>query len=413
MGRLMKRARLFLLAAMFLSLGAAPVNAGRPVPPGIDKIDPIEDAVTGKGLTDAAALGCILPLTGRYASYGNRALDTIVLAAGLFDPQKRSPVKLFIEDSASRPENARNAVARLVNKGAVAIIGPLGSDEAQLAAEEAQRLKIPLLTLTQKEGLTEAGNYVFRNFLTGSQQIKSLVKYAIQNLQLRRFAILYPEDGYAPEMVKLFHQEVRRLKGSIVWSEGYKSGETNFSEKIRKLTDMTEKSRTGNNLPGQPMQRTFSFEAFFIPDSYRAVKMIVPQLVNYDVQGVRLLGLNGWNSQALFSMEEPGNLEGAVFTDGFFAESIYPEASDFVEAFYAAYGREPDVIEAEVFDSAGMAVKIIKESRGLTREKFRDSLLQIRAYSGVTGRTSFSPQRDAEKEAFVLTVQNGKIVQIK
>lgn len=416
MGCLIKKRRFFLLLATFLSLGltaAAPVDKGLPDFKSKDKADTIDAAVRAPDLAEGVALGCILPLMGRFASYGNRALEAIVLAAGLFDPQKKSPVKLLIEDTASRPENDRSAVERLVDKGAVAIIGPLGSDEAQVAAAEAQRLKIPILTLAQKEGLTGVGNYVFRNFLTGSQQVKSLVKYAIQDLQLRQFAVLYPDDGYAPEMVKLFHQEVMRLNGNIVWSEGYKIDEINFSDKIRKLTDMAETSRKDGDLPGQPEQRTFSFEAIFIPDSYRVLKMIVPQLVNYDVQGVRLLGLNGWNSEALLSTEEPGNLEGAVFTDGFFAESIYPEAIDFVDAFYAAYGREPDVMEAEVFDTVGMAVKVVKENRGYTRDQFRDRLLLISAYPGATGRTSFAGQRDAEKEAFILTVQNGKIIQIK
>jgi hypothetical protein len=31
----------------------------------------------------------------------------------------------------------------------------------------------------------------------------------------------------------------------------------------------------------------------------------------------------------------------------------------------------------------------------------------------VTGKTSFSPSRDAEKELFVLTVKDGQIIQVK
>ena len=39
--------------------------------------------------------------------------------------------------------------------------------------------------------------------------------------------------------------------------------------------------------------------------------------------------------------------------------------------------------------------------------------LQLNRYPGVTGRTSFPPTQDAEKELFVLMVKDGKIVHVK
>jgi len=408
--------RLFVLAVLVMQInsasGAASLEA-RAIP-GKSEEGSAAAADPALGTSHPYTLGCILPLSGKFAAYGNRALESLILAAGFFDPQRSSSVKLLIEDSQSRPEKARAAVARLVREGVVAIIGPLGSEEAQGVAEEAQRLKVPLLTLTQKEGITAIGEYIFRGFLAGSQQIEKLVKFAREDLQLQRFAVLYPEVAQAREMAGLFRQEVTRRGGTIVWTGAYKNDQTDFAEPVKKLTAATEVTRIENDqVEGSP-SRSFNFEAVFIPDSYRAVKMIVPQLVNYDVRGVRLLGMSGWNSPELLYMEEPGNLEGAVFTDSFFTAGIYPPTLDFVDRFYAAYGREPDVMEAEVFDAAGMAVKILLEGKGgLTREKFRNSLLGISSYQGVTGRSSFSTKRFIAKEAFVLMVKDGKIVQVK
>lgn len=398
-----------LFPAISAVAGQAPANTDQSI---TDQVKSLADTLNTARQTEPQTLGCILPLTGRFAAYGNRALEAIILAAGLFDPQKKSPVKLLIEDSESRPEKARAAVAKLASSGAVAIIGPLGSDEAQEAAPEAQRLNIPLLTLTQKEGITDAGHYIFRNFLSGSLQVKTLVKFAMDDLRLRKFAVLYPDDSYAQEILKLFHREVTRRQGSIVWAEPYKNDQTNFGEQIRKLAVTMENTQAGDGVTDQPPPKTINLDALFIPDSYQVVKMIVPQLVYNDIHGVRLLGLNGWNSRELLAMEN-GYLEGAIFTDGFFAESNYPGAIDFVEKFYAAYGREPDVMEAQIFDTAGMAVKIISENKSETREKFRNSLQGITAYPGVTGRTAFSLTREAEKDAFVLTVKDGKIIQVK
>ena len=154
------------------------------------------------------------------------------------------------------------------------------------------------------------------------------------------------------------------------------------------------------------------FEALFIPDSYDRVAMIVPQLAYYDLTGIRLLGTSGWDSPELLKTD-PKHLEGAVFVDGFFADSFRPEANDFIENFYMAYDREPDTMEALVYDAADMAVRVLVENRGGTRDAFRKGLLQLNRYPGVTGRTSFPPTRDAEKDLFILMVKAGKIVHVK
>ena len=121
---------------------------------------------------DRYAIGCVLPLSGRNAAAGNKALDAIILASGVFDPIVKSPIKLIIEDSQSRPEIARAAVAKLaLEDGVICILGPIGADESLDAAREAQRLKVPIMTLTRREGITDIGNYVFRSYLTNRVEI--------------------------------------------------------------------------------------------------------------------------------------------------------------------------------------------------------------------------------------------------
>jgi hypothetical protein len=70
-------------------------------------------------------------------------------------------------------------------------------------------------------------------------------------------------------------------------------------------------------------------------------------------------------------------------------------------------------MEAKVFDAAGMAVKIIKENTGATRENLQNSLLSTKGYPGDIGRISFTAAGDADKEAFIPAVRDGKIVQVR
>ena len=369
-------------------------------------------AVVPAPAASTSAIGCILPLSGRNAAYGNNALDAVLLAAGVFNAAKETPIRLLIEDSQSEPAVAGAAVGKLADKGVTCILGPLGSLEALEAAKEAQRLKVPILTLTQREGITGIGDYVFRNFLTAAMQVRTVVQYAQADIGLRRFAILYPEDPYGQEMARLFREEVLRKGGEIRREQSYNTDQTDFGEEIRALAGLPPAIPAPDVPAIAPPKPTPGFEALFIPDSSSRVAMIVPQLAYHDITGIRLFGTSGWDSPDLLTTD-PEHLQGAIFVDGFFANSFRPEVNRFIEAFYMAFRREPDTMEALVYDAADMAVRLVIENRGGTREAFRKSLMQVKGYQGVTGKTSFSPSRDAEKELFVLTVKDGQIIQVK
>jgi ABC-type branched-subunit amino acid transport system substrate-binding protein len=357
-------------------------------------------------------IGCILPLSGRNTAYGNQALDAVLLAAGVFNSSKETPIRILIEDSQSEPAVAGAAVGKLADAGANCILGPLGSQEALEAAKEAQRLKIPILTLTQREGITEIGEYVFRNFLTAAMQVRTVVQYALTELGLRRFAVLYPDDPYGNEMARLFREEVRRKGGEIRSERSYKTDQTDFAEEILALGGVAPVS-SGIDVTGVPLpKQNPEFEALFIPDAHDRIAMIAPQLAYYDLTRIRLLGTSGWDSPDLLKTD-PKPLEGAVFVDGFFSDSFRPEVNDFIENFYTAYGREPVAMEALVYDAADMTVRVLVGNQGGTRDDFRKGLLKLNRYPGVTGRTSFPPTRDAEKDLFILMVKDGKIVHVK
>ncbi|MBW2636845.1 MAG: penicillin-binding protein activator, partial [Deltaproteobacteria bacterium] len=230
-----------------------------------EKARDLRQRISEIGTTDRYAIGFILPLTGRYSVYGERTLDAIILASGVFDSRREIPVKLIIEDSKSDPIAAREAVAKLARKdNVIGIVGPLGSTTSSAAAEEAQKIGIPILTLTQKEGITETGDFVFRNFLTSTMQIQSLVKYTFENLGLTSFAILYPDDSYGTEMMNLFWDEVLNYGGEIRGIESYDTAQTDFGKEIKSIVHLDSPESEENPEEAEPF---IDFDALFIPDS--------------------------------------------------------------------------------------------------------------------------------------------------
>lgn len=358
-------------------------------------------------------LGCILPLTGRHAAFGKAALDAILLAAGVFDPRRATPIRLLVEDSQSEPDLAGAAVESLARAGVVGILGPLGSQEALEAAREAQRLTVPIMTMTQREGITAVGNQVFRNFLTAALQIEAIVRHAREELGLARFAALYPDDAYGQEMMRLFREEVRRRGGEIRREAPYRTDGTDFSEPIVRIGGqplLPSAAASGGHL-SVPVAAP-DFEALFIPDAAFRVGLLVPQLARHGLAGIQLLGTSGWHSPELLA-NDPGSLEGARFVDAFFHSGTGMPTSDFVDRFSLTFGRVPQTMEALVYDAAAMAAQVILRNPGGTRETFREGLLALQGYPGVTGETSFPSSRDAAKTLFILAVRNGQVLQVR
>ena len=109
-------------------------------------------------------VGVILPLSGIHRPFGERALQGIQCA--IKETRLYPLISLAIRDSKGSPWEAEKAVEELVNKEKViAILGPLLSIDVERAAKKAQQLKVPLLTLSQKEFPSGKGDLIFQNSL--------------------------------------------------------------------------------------------------------------------------------------------------------------------------------------------------------------------------------------------------------
>ncbi|MRR14829.1 MAG: hypothetical protein EG826_00060 [Deltaproteobacteria bacterium] len=364
---------------------------------------------------DRYAVGCILPLTGRFADAGNRALDAVLLSADMFNQRSRSPWKIVVADSGETPQKMKDAVRYLADQAhVIAIAAVSGTGEAIDAAREAQTRNVPLILITSKEGVTEVGEYVFQHFLTPTQQMEALTHYALETLNVAIFSVLYPQDEYGADMVRIFRREAKAIGGKVDKIIPYSKTQTDFAEQIGKLTRnrITAQEKVYATRDEAKSRLTVDFEALFIPDSAFRVKMITSQLAFYNIKGVQILGTSLWHSPELLK-KGTDYLDGAVFADSFFVNGLLPETNDFVDVYYSAYRREPDNTEALSYDTMGIMLSVLEDPRIKTRTDFRKGLLAVTGFRGVTGSVSFRGNRVAQKDAFILKVENGKFIQVR
>ena len=151
-----------------------------------------------------------------------------------------------------------------------------------------------------------------------------------------------------------------------------------------------------------------NFQALFIPDDYRSILMIAPQVAFFDVTDLTLLGTNLWNSPVLLKGER--YVQGSIFPADFFLDSTNPNVVAFRTRFKEVFDREPDFFSAIGFDTAKILVQAITQNEAWTRDEIKDALMKVKDYPGVTGVTSFTSNGDAEKELFILTIKGDNIV---
>lgn len=350
---------------------------------------------TAPAYTARGAVGCLLPLSGSYQIYGNRALKGVELARD----QYGSAAELIIKDTASDPGRAVQGVQELAEEGAAAIIGPIITAEA--AAAEAQRKGIPIVTFTQKEGIADIGDCVFRNFLTPKMQVEAIVSYATRYLGLYNFAVLYPEEKYGDTFMHLFWDELVSQGGKVVSVESYDPNQTDFGGPIRKLAGTYHRKRSGAD-----------FDAIFIPDAPAKAGLIIPQLAFYDIYNVKLFGTNLWHSDKLIKMAKK-SVQGAVMPDVFFAESYSENVRNFVADFRAKFGESPGFIEAIAYDTAIMLFGIVERTDMQHGNTVKSELMQVRDFRGVAGLTSFDDKGEAHKKIYLLRIEGNEFTEVE
>ncbi len=374
-------------------------------------------ALTGENWLQRA-VGVVLPLSGRFSAFGELIRRGMELALELQGAQETG-IRFLFRDGAADPIKSQQAVQQLATGDkALAIAGPITGSASEAAAQQAQSEKIPLLTLSQRDQLPETGPYIFRNSLTSKLQAQELARYAIEELGMSSFGVLYPDNRLGREMLELFSEEVRKRNGLVVASESYLEEDNDFGRQIKLLKgedpSFDEEDMTDQEILEDLFVPDFppvDFDALFIPDYADRVGMIVPQLAYYGIEELPLLGINGWNSPDLLRLAGPF-VEGALFVDGFYAYSSYPFVKEFVNRYFEKYGEEPTILEAQGFDVANIFISLLARDDVRSRDDLRLALSQLANYPGVTGATTFNLVGDADKVLFVLQVQNGNIVQV-
>lgn len=325
-------------------------------------------------------------------------LRGILLATRVFERKEAGyrAVTVAVRDTEGTPEGAARAVSELVkDEGAVVLLGPLSSGEAPAAAAAAQKLRVPIITLTQREGIIGEGEYVFRSLLTPTDEARAVAIYATRRLLISRFAILHPADPFGRALATAFAEEIAGRGGRITKRASYE-GTFDIPEKVGALYERSPEGETAA-----------PWDAIFIPDGVFAARIAARHLREAGVRGRKMLGTGLWNtSDALLG----DTLVGAVFAAAFSESDARPASRAFSASYRRTFEDAPDALAAQAHDVAALLVSLMGPGSRNGPRHLRERLEVTSGIDGAAGTLRFEGGRDAHRGAIILTVRGGRIV---
>jgi len=333
-------------------------------------------------------IGMYGSLTGDGASFGQSskegtelAVEEINAAGGLLGGRK---FKLLIEDDQSKPEEASNAVTKLISQDrVVAVLGEVASRRSLAAAPIAQRFQVPMITPSStNERVTEVGDYIFRVCFIDPFQGEVLAKFAFNDLKAKKVAVLKDiQQDYSVGLTDSIVSHFKALGGEVLDPVSYTSGDSDFKAILTQVRSQK---------PDAVFVTGYYPEAAIITRQARELGMTMP-----------MLGGDGWVGDALKNGREA--LKNTYISNHYSGDNPDPLVQTFRKSYRARFTREPDSIAALAYDAVKLLADAMTRAGSTEGPKVRDALAKA-DLPGVTGQLKMNAKRNVDKPAVIQEV---------
>jgi ABC-type branched-subunit amino acid transport system substrate-binding protein len=341
-------------------------------------------------------IGAVVPLGGKANQPAEQTVAGLGLASGVAGTGGAAAVEVraAADDAASAV-----AVEDLGKHDVVAIVGPMDAAAVDKAAERAEALKVPLLSLTGRPEGRYSGRFIFHMRHSAEARARVLARTAIAK-GVKTFAVLRPDNNYGKSVAGEFADEVQKQGGSIAITIVYSPDDKTFTAYPSKLGS--------------------KWDGLFIPDNAERLANVVPyvtaaKLIPQPIGTKRVAvgrpivllstaeGLTG-----SYIAQAGRHSIGALLAPGYYPDDQDPTNKAFIDKFIQAYGRAPGINEAYAYDAA-QAVAAAGGRGALV------GLLGAGTLTGVTGPLQFDANHRRSDPGVLYSVveENGGVYSIR
>lgn len=342
-------------------------------------------------------IGFIGGLSGRVADLGTGGLQGARLAVELRNKAggiKGRPIELLEVDDQQDPDIAVKAFASLIDRKALAVVGPMTSAVAMAIVPRANQTQTVLMSPTVTTGdLFGLDDYFFRVIPATKDFVRTNADYTYHVLGLRRLQIVFDlgnrsySESWLNEFSRFFAANGGTLLPPIPFTS---SDQTAFPELARAA------------LRGKPQG------ILLIANSVDAAALTLA-IRSLDTRVA--LGTSEW--AATERLAELGGkwVEGMTVAQFFERDSQSPAYLRFRTEYQNRFTRAPGFAETFSFDATNVVLEAIEHQA--PQQTLKASLLARPHFAGVQRPINFDKNGDTLGQTFMVSIQRGVFLPLR
>ena len=369
---------------------------------------PLSSAQAAKLAGRSVKIGCLAPLTGKGAEWGQGAKPSMEIAVAEINAKGGIgglPIDLICYDTQTMESEALKEMSRLVERDKVlAISGPCFSGPFETIAPQLDdRFKTPIDSYcSAKPGLSAMSKWAFRNTLTSDKQLTPVVDAWLKEYNIKKVVISYDaEDAVSKgEGAAVLPKLLKAHNVEILDSLTYRTKDTDYSAQVTKA-------------------KSLGAEGIALGACYQNAAAIAKEMQK---QGFLVPIIGGACAGAPGYIEIAGKAaEGSYMSTAAWLDDPRPEVQAYVKKIKAKLnGALPPYSGPRSYDII-YSFKYCFEKAGITnkpadidsdRDKIRQCLGTLKDFPGVAGPITMDAVRDGTGITAILKVVNGKYVNV-
>jgi branched-chain amino acid transport system substrate-binding protein len=340
-------------------------------------------------------IGAVLSMTGSASVWGENSKNGIELAVEELNAAggiNGKPIRVVYEDSKSEPKAAVDALRKVISSDKVpVVIGDVASSNVLAMAPVAEGEKVILISPgASNPDISNAGDYIFRNFPSDALEGKVDAEYAYRQLGWRKIALLNIRNAYGEGISRVFKKGFTELGGTMALEDSFDQGTTDFRTQLTKLKGAAP---DGVFLAGYPD------EMARLLIQAKELQIKTPFLSTQAFDDPQVLKIAG---QAA---------EGVIFSTPAPPSDTDPKAAEFRQNYKRKFGKEPGLMSDTAYDAMKMIALAITKG-GYSGPGIRDQLASLKNYLGAAGPTTFDQFGDVPRPVMFKVVRDVKFVEL-
>jgi branched-chain amino acid transport system substrate-binding protein len=341
-----------------------------------------------------ARVGAALSLSGPAAQFGAAQRSGIKLAQDEINTNRMlgtTRLEIIIEDDGSDRDQAYGVFRKFIeNSRVLAILGPTLSDVALSVDPLAQQAGVPVLAISNPaSGITQIGNFIFRNCLSETQLTPQTVRAVRQKLSVKTAALLYSDTDPGRAGAHSFKKALQDGGVRISAEQSFATGQTDFSPQLEEIA------------ASRP-------DAVFVSSPAHAAAALLIQARANGLDNTPIVGSNAFNSDNV--LRSAGDAaEGLIVGSGWSAATAIPRNLQFIQNYRARYGIDPDQYAAQAYTGVYILAAALADARTANDPRaVRDALERVSQLDTPLGSFSFTESHDASYPPTVQLVHRGR-----